>query len=216
MRFNGMVRGWASSVLIASSLVVSAGCQDPIDAAVASGRPTATATFVPIPGMPDLTATDVTKDAGFKGRQASVYGLRVGMTEEEVRLACTAAGLTPKKEMRQSTGVSTQLGIYDGKTNQQLMNVLWRPNASGVDEIILFPTMKSRLAGDVQKLFTEDALDAGSALRKDFLGDAPGIPQKETFLDVEIERHRFAKRDIEVIVLYVETQKTIQFSIRRL
>ena len=215
MHFNRLVAGTAS-LLIAACLVISAGCQDPIDAAMASARPTATAGFIPIPGMPDLTTTDVTKDAGFKGRQASVYGLRVGMTEEEVRLACAAAGLTPKKEMRQSTGVSTQLGIYDQKTNEQLMNVLWRANASGVDEIILFPAMKARLAGDVQKLFSDEALDSGSALRKDFLGDAPGIPQKETFLDVEIERHRFAKRDIEVIVLYVEEKKTIQFSIRRL
>jgi hypothetical protein len=215
MPFNAWTADLIKIAIMPSCFALLAGCQDPIDAAMSSARPTATPAFVPIPGMPDLTKDDGTKNADFKGRQVSVYGLRIGMTEEEVRLACGAHKLVPKKEMRQSTGVSAQLGIYD-EANTQLMNVLWRPGATGVDEIILFPAMKERLAGDLQKLFTEEALDSNSALRKDFLGDAPGIPKKEVFLDLEIERHRFAKRDIEVIVIYAENQKTIQFSLRRL
>ncbi len=205
------------SHLVALSLCLAAGgCQDPLDAASKSAKPTATQGWVPIPGMPDLTQVDVTKDPSFRGRQASVFGIRFGMNEEEVRAACKAHGLTPKKEMRRASGVSTQLAIFDEKTNEQLMNVLWRPNASGVDEIVVFAVTAPRLAGDLKQLFTEDALKSDSALRKDFLGDAPGIPQKDTFLDIEIERHRFAKRDIEVIVLYVEGGKAINFSLRRL
>lgn len=213
MSFNRGLFGRAARLV---ALFGAVGCQDPIDAAMASARPTSTVGFVPIPGMPDLTQVDITKDQGFKGRQASIFGLRVGMTEEEVRAACKAAGLTPRKEMRRSTGVSTQLGVYDTKTDEHLLNVLWRPNASGVDEIIVFAVTQPRLAGDVQKLFTKDVLDPESALRRDFLGDAPGIPQKETFLDIEIERHRFAKRDIEIIVVNAEGGRAIHFSLRRL
>ncbi len=202
---------------VALALVLAlSGCKDPIDVAASSARPTATVGFTPIPGMPDLTQVDVTLDPNFRGRQASIFGLRVGMTEEEVRAACKAAGLTPRKEMRNSYGVASQLGIFDLKTDEHLMNVLWRPNASGVDEIVVFGVTEPRLAGGVRKLFTAEALDANSALRKDFLGDAPGIPQRELFLDIEIERHRFAKRDIEVIVLSAEGGRSINFSLRRL
>jgi hypothetical protein len=133
--------------LVALSLcLAAAGCQDPLDAASKSAKPTATQGFVPIPGMPDLTQVDVTKDPGFRGRQASIFGVRFGMNEEEVRAACKAHGLTPKKEMRRASGVSTQLAIFDEKTNEQLMNVLWRPNASGVDEIVVFAVTAPRLA----------------------------------------------------------------------
>lgn len=221
MRFKGSLDCFSIPALTGATLafmVLSAlaGCKDPYDVAASSAKPAATQGWVPIPGMPDLTKVDVTKDPSFRGRQASIYGIRFGMNEEEVRAACKAHGLTPRKEMRRATGVTTQLAIFDDKTNEQLMNVLWRPNASGVDEIVVFPVTAPRLAGDLQKLFTEDTLDGDSALRKDFLGDAPGIPQKETFIDIEIERHRFAKRDIEVIVLYAEGGKAIQFSLRRL
>jgi hypothetical protein len=216
------VRGaaWRSLLLltiIAAPIAVLAGCENPIDKAAAarSATPTAAATFVPVPGMPDLTQTDVTKIADFKGRRASIFGVRIGMTEDEVRAAIDAAKLVSKKELRHSYGVSTQLGVYD-EVERPLMNVLWRPGATGVDEIVVFAAAKPRIVGDAQKLFTEEALDAASGLRKDFLGDAPAIPKREQFLGIEIERHRFSARDIEIIVLEDAGKRTVQFSLRRL
>jgi hypothetical protein len=151
----------------------------------------------------EVTAKDITKDPALKSTDCSVFGIRLGMSREEVTGLLQETDflwgyyngylLTEKK-------FSDIVYVYDrtgsGAVGSALLRLAFSPEGS-LESITLYPGMSRYLAGESKKLVDQEILEP--AVRRRLLGEPRRVEaQKLPIIDLKLDIFYFPARGFQI------------------
>jgi hypothetical protein len=191
----------------------SCGCSgggDPPPVASSSAAPASSAASAtagasasasePMFGPLELSRVDITQIKDFRGRDATVFGAKLGMTIEELETAVSRSGLVPKPDDDRPQDPMLRVGVFDkGPPEDELFAAYWARGDAHLQMIVLFEGMASRVVGKTKDLFAISVLDPKAPLRAGFLGEQHGQKkEEEKMLGYESTSYDFPERDIAI------------------
>lgn len=152
-----------------------------------------------VPGVVEITNTDITTIPDYDALRGSFFGVRLGMSPEEAeRTIATLKSLRidfdPDAE---EDGFGKRASLYETAASRgALAELSWPKEKSGLDQIHLLPAAVIHLKGKTARLFSTSAISADSELSM-FLGK-PGTKKSESEKDVSTELFPFPARHMAI------------------
>ena len=158
------------------------------------------------PRLVEVTREDFTKIAELRSSNLTLFGIRLGQTEEQAKAVPQIAGWTWKAddrgkwELRDSNGHGLIVVIID---------------EGEVTRIGMSPNMSTYLKGDAPQLFSNGILEPTSSIRLSLLGREDEYSHEDSQFSGEWRHYRYFKEGIEINGLsgspYMTNMTTIDF-----
>jgi hypothetical protein len=159
------------------------------------------------PPVYELTEVDITEVASFHSSQASIFGLKLGMSRVD---AWTALKLPPSlmvtKHPKGQPESTLGWDVTRKGDGQDIMGLYWGLDGS-LSAIGLYPDSAPHLRGNSKRLLTADVLDAQSDLRQSYLGQPDKVRD-------ETDRAGFGQFGFTAF-LYCYSERGLEFYVTR-
>lgn len=164
-------------VMIACALLALAGCEKAEE--VESDRPPPGPTRLapddaaePTAEAVELTADDITRFRDLGSRRISVAGVTLGASRAEAERIIEA---DPRLSIHPDRANPERFYVKLAGTETSVFYFMWNPQGpAGLNRVTVFVDAADLLVGRTRDLLTLQALDPGSEVRREFLGEPAG------------------------------------------
>ena len=124
----------------------------------------------------ELTEDDITNYPQLNADKISVYGIRLGMKQEEVKKILDDNKTILYKDDPQKTDI--RIYVYYktdiGMRGSTILYLIWKDGSKELTHIVVYKDLSDKMKGETKKLFEQDAVNPDSELFKNYLGSSDG------------------------------------------